>query len=152
MAWNITLRANAIAAACLALLAGMDGVQLARSAAALGLPAGLVQLLALTVRYIELIGVTRQRLERAMRARGYRPRADLRTVRVTAQLVALLLVHALVRAERVELALRARGFAGRGIALAPRAGWDGLPRPHWAWAAGTAAVLVAAWTLPVLAR
>lgn len=144
----ITLRANAIAAACVALLAGMDALAIARAAAGLGLPAKLARLLLLTVRYVSLLGETRTRLDRAMRARGFRARADGRTLQVTAQLVALLLVHALVRAERVDWAMRARAFSGRfGNAHAGT-----VPRAHWAWASGTAAALLAsaslAWLSP----
>lgn len=109
----ISLRSNAIALLCLGLLAGMDAFALARAAAALGLPHKMARLLALTVRYFGLLDDCRRRIERAMRARGFRPGFDWRTVEVTAQLVALLLVHAMLRAERVGVAMRARGFAVR---------------------------------------
>lgn len=114
-----SLRLQAVTLAGCALLAGMDAWALARAAAALGLPARMAGLLLLMVRYLSLLDATRQRLDRAARARGFRARANRRTLQVVAQQVSLLLVHALVRAERVQLAMRARAFSGR---LPPAAG------------------------------
>ena len=113
LATLISLRTNAIGLICIGLLTGLDAFAIARAAAGLGLPHKLARLMALTVRYLGLLQDTRYRLERAMRARGFRPGLNRRTVVVTAQLVALLLVHAMLRAERVEMAMRARGFAPR---------------------------------------
>lgn len=45
-----------------------------------------------------------------MRARGYQPKLNGRTLFIAAQRVALLLIHALVKAEKTEMALKARGF------------------------------------------
>lgn len=128
----VSLRLNAIVALCLALLAPVDAMQLARAASALGAPQRLSQLLALTVRFIALLSSTRERLERAARARGYRRRWGLRSVRVSAQWVAALWIQALVQAERRERGLRARGFFdGLGRTSVP---WRALPRAQWGWA------------------
>ncbi|ENO84743.1 energy-coupling factor transporter transmembrane component T family protein, partial [Thauera linaloolentis] len=110
LALQISLRTNAIALCCLGLLSGLDAFAIGRAAAGLGLPPKMARLLTLTVRYFDLLAASRQRIERAMQARGFRPGMNRRTLRVHAQLVALLLVHAMLRAERVGLALRARGF------------------------------------------
>ncbi|MFT3758922.1 energy-coupling factor transporter transmembrane component T family protein [Thauera sp.] len=110
LALQISLRTNAIALFCLGLLDGLDSFAIGRAAAGLGLPARMARLLALMVRYFGLLAGSRRRIERAMRARGFRPGMNLRTLRVSAQLVALLLVQAMLRAERVEVAMRARGF------------------------------------------
>lgn len=142
----ITARANAIALAVSALLAGLDAYGVARAAAALGLPVKFTRLMLLMVRYVDLIGDTWRRLERAARARGFVARADRRTAFVLAHLLALLLAHALARAERIDRALRARAFSG-AFARAPR---GVVPRSHWAWAAGTAVVLAVALALPLL--
>lgn len=140
----ISLRTNAIALATLALLAGMDSVALARAAAGLGLPVTFTRLLALTVRYIGLLGATRTRIERAARARGLRPGFSRRTLAVTAQMVALLLVHALLRAEASGLAMRARGWSARARQAVPwRKQVGGLP-----WVAASGVALLAAWLLP----
>ena len=115
LAQQLSLRSNAIALWCLGLLGGMDAFTLARAAAGLGLPDKLARLLGLTVRYFGLLDDSRRRIDRAMRARGFRPACNRRTVEVLAQQVALLLVHALLRAERVGIAMRARGFSARGV-------------------------------------
>lgn len=142
----ISVRGNAIALAVSALLAGVDAYGVARAAAGLGLPAKFTRLMLLMVRYVDLIGDTWRRLERAARARGFVARADRRTLAVLAHLLALLLAHALLRAERIDRALRARAFAG-AFARAPA---GAVPRSHWAWAAGTAVVLAVALALPLL--
>lgn len=130
LAAQISLRTNAIALVCIGLLAGMDAFAVARAAAGLGLPPKLARLLALTVRYLGVIDDTRQRIDLAMRARGFRPGANRRGFTVLAQQLALILVHAMLRAERIELAMRARAFAPQ--VLAPAAG------PRWVRAAGGA--------------
>lgn len=146
LAGLITARANAIALAVSALLAGMDAYAVARAGAGLGLPVKFARLMLLMVRYVAVIAQTWRRLERAARARGFVPRADRRTFAVLAQLVALLLVHALARAERVDIALRARAFSG----AFGQANGGVVPRSHWAWAAGCAVALVIALILPLL--
>lgn len=134
LAVRISLRTNAIALVCIGLLAGMDAFAVARAAAGLGLPPKLARLLALTVRYLGVIDDTRQRIDLAMRARGFRAGANRRSVAVIAQQLALILVHALLRAERIELAMRARAFAPQ--APAPAAG------TRWLRAAGGALACV----------
>jgi cobalt/nickel transport system permease protein len=143
----ISARANAIALAVCALLAGLDAHRVARAAAALGLPAKGARLMLLMVRYVAVIGETWRRLDRAARARGFVPRADRRTLAVLAQLLALLLAHALLRAERVDLALRARAWSGARHAVAR----TGVPRADWAWAAATLAALAVALAIALLA-
>lgn len=110
-ALHISLRSNAAGLLCIALLAGLDAFAVASAAAHLGLPARLVRLLLLTVRYLSVLQDSHARLHRAMQARGFKPRCDWHSCQVLALQVALILVHALLRAERTDLALRARGFA-----------------------------------------
>ncbi len=52
-------------------------------------------------------------LRRAMAIRAFRPRLDLHTLRSMGYLVGMLLVRALDRSERVQKAMKCRGFAGR---------------------------------------
>ncbi|WP_425056577.1 energy-coupling factor transporter transmembrane component T family protein [Pseudomonas abyssi] len=122
LAWNpagveaavhISLRSNIAGLLCIALLAGMNAFDVAAAAARLGMPARLAQLLLLTVRYLSVMQQTRQQVQRAMQARGFRPRCNWRTLEVLALQVALILVHALLRAERVAQAMQARGLAQR---------------------------------------
>lgn len=142
----ISARTNAVALAVSALLAGLDGYAVARAAAGLGLPLRLARLMLLTVRYVELIGATWAQLQRAARSRGWQLLARRRSLAVLAQLLALLLVQALRRGERVEMAMRARGFSG-AFGSAHR---GEVPASHWGWAAGTLAALAGALLLPEL--
>ncbi|MFT3803356.1 MAG: energy-coupling factor transporter transmembrane component T [Burkholderiaceae bacterium] len=119
-ATRLSLRINAIAVFCTALLSGLDAFGIARAASGLGLPPRLSRLLWLTVRYLGVLDETRRRIDRAMRARGFRATASARTFVVIAHQVALVLVHAIVRAERVDMALRARGWSASADARAGR--------------------------------
>jgi len=93
-------------------LAGLDPVRLGGALAALRVPGRLVALFVATARYSDLIGAEAARLQAAMRTRGFRPRTDRHTLRSYGNLMGMLLVRALDRADRVEDAMRARGFAG----------------------------------------
>lgn len=140
LAQQISLRTNAIALCCIGLLAGLDAFAVARAAAGLGLPTPLARLLVLTVRYLGVLDDTRRRIDLAMRARGFRPSPSRRGFTVLAQQTALILVHAVLQAERVELALRARGFGRPASTQAAAAGH----RPRWI-AGATLAGLYARW-------
>lgn len=95
------------------LIGGREPLHLGRALAGLGLPEPLVRLFIATARYIGVIGAEARRLRDAMRARGFRPRSNLHTWRSYGYLVGMLLVRALDRADRVEDAMRLRGFTGR---------------------------------------
>ncbi|MFM7395771.1 MAG: energy-coupling factor transporter transmembrane component T family protein [Gammaproteobacteria bacterium] len=148
LALQISLRINVIALAVSGLLTGMSGIDFARSFVALGLPQSLGTLLALSVRSIALLESTRNRLDRAMRARGYRATMSLRTVRVNAQLVAWLIVHALVRSERIRLGLAARGYTDTRWPSRQHSHWHSLPLRDWALLLGVSVTLVVATVLP----
>lgn len=72
-------------------------------------PPKFVRLALLSVRYIKIFAETDRTLSTAMRARGFHAGFNRRTFYVTAQRVALLLIHAMNKAEIVDMALRARG-------------------------------------------
>jgi cobalt/nickel transport system permease protein len=98
----------------LALLFGsVDPLQLGNAMRSLRVPETLVRLFMTTVRYIALIRDEYQRLRDAMRARAFRPRTNRHTWRSYGYLIGMLIVRALDRAERVEEAMRLRGYAGR---------------------------------------
>jgi cobalt/nickel transport system permease protein len=94
------------------LLSGLDPVRLGGALGALRVPPRLVALFVATARYSETIRQEAGRLRGAMRARGFRPRTDLHTLRSYGNLMGMLLVRSLDRAERVGEAMRARGFTG----------------------------------------
>jgi cobalt/nickel transport system permease protein len=150
LALKISLRINLIALSVGALLMRMNGIDFARAVVGLGMPQSLGTLLALTVRSIALLDSTRSRLAQAMRARAYRTTASFRTLRVSSQLVAWLIVHALVRSERIRLGLSARGYTTMRWPTRQHSHWHSLPRSEWIRFVGVLAVLLSAWILPKL--
>lgn len=119
----IAAKTNAVCLAAAALLHGMDSLALGKALAGLRLPPKFVRLFLLTVRYLALLGDTAARLKRAMRARGFRPGANLHTWYAYANLVGMLLVSAISRAERVEAAMKCRGFHPEHQAAGERPRW-----------------------------
>ncbi len=110
------LLACKITAAALALMVLLGALEPARLGAALhGLrvPEKLVRLLVICVRYLAILRAEARRGHEAMRARGFRARSNRHTWRSYGYLIAMLLVRALERAQRVEDAMLCRGFNGR---------------------------------------
>ena len=106
----ISLRMNLLLFSVWLLLWKMNDTVLVQAIGKLPLPPKLIWLFVLTVRYIALLGELQQKMDLAMRARGYCAGLNRRTLYVTAQRVALLLVHALLKAETAQIALKCRGF------------------------------------------
>ena len=84
-----------------------------RAAQALHVPDLLVQLALLTYRYVFVLAGELARLRLALRVRGYRNRANLHCYRTVGHVAGTLLVRGYEQAERVDHAMRARGFDGR---------------------------------------
>ncbi len=88
------------------------------AAQALRLPGTLVHVLLLSYRYLFVLADELDRLRRALRVRGFRPRADRHTYRTVGHVVGTLVVRGAERAEGVGHAMRCRGFDGRFRSLA----------------------------------
>lgn len=110
LAEKLSLRTHLLLISLWLFLWNINDAVLVQAMGKLPLPEKLIQLFVLTVRYIALLGELRQKIDIAMRARGFRPRLNRRTLYVTAQSVALLLIHALLKAETAQMALKCRGF------------------------------------------
>lgn len=110
LAEKLSLRTHLLLISLWLFLWNINDAVLVQAIGKLPLPEKLIQLFVLTVRYIALLGELRQKMDIAMRARGFRPGLNRRTLYVTAQSVALLLIHALLKAETVQMALKCRGF------------------------------------------
>jgi cobalt/nickel transport system permease protein len=110
---TIALKADAILVAALALLGTLDASRVGYALHRLHLPAALVQLFLFTVRYLGRLEEEFGRLRNAMRARAFRPHNDRHSWRSFGQLVGMLLVRSVERAERVMAAMRCRAFTGR---------------------------------------
>ncbi len=96
----------------------------------LGLPATLVDMALLAYRYLEELGTTRQRMQRAMHLRGFRSdRLSRRNLRLLASLTGSLLVRSYDRSQRIYHAMILRGYGqGPGARLPARPGCD---RASW---------------------
>ena len=110
LAEKLSLRTHLLLISLWLFLWNINDAVLVQAIGKLPLPEKLIQLFVLTVRYIALLGELRQKMDIAMRARGFRPGLNCRTLYVTAQSVALLLTHALLKAETAQMALKCRGF------------------------------------------
>lgn len=120
LALVIFCKANGVALALLGLLSSMEPMHLGRALARLGAPDKLSHLLMLGLRQIHLLQLEYQRLNTAMRARGFVPSSNRHAWRSYGQLMGMLLVRALDRSRRLETAMRARGFDGRFYLLEDR--------------------------------
>ncbi|QEQ60817.1 energy-coupling factor transporter transmembrane protein EcfT [Haemophilus influenzae biotype aegyptius] len=110
LAEKLSLRTHLLLISLWLFLWNINDAVLVQAIGKLSLPEKLIQLFVLTVRYIALLGELRQKMDIAMRARGLRPGLNRRTLYVTAQSVALLLIYALLKAETAQIALKCRGF------------------------------------------
>lgn len=110
---TLVLRISAAALVVLPLISGLTPIRLGHALGRLGLPARLVQVFLFAIRYVELLRAEARRLHDAMRLRGFVPGTNVHTMRSYGHFIGQLLVRAVERAERVNEAMRCRGFAGR---------------------------------------
>ena len=110
LATLITLRMNLIVLSVWLFLHHVTDTTLVQAIAKLPLPTKLIHLFILSVRYISLLAELNQKMDMAMKARGFHPKFNLFTMKVYAQRVALLLIHSMLKAEKAEIAMKARGF------------------------------------------
>jgi len=89
---------------------------LLRAAGALGVPRTLTALTGFAISYLAALGEEAGRMITARRARG-RVRGTARNLRVAGSMIATLMVRTVERAERIALAMVARGYRGRMPAL-----------------------------------
>lgn len=116
----LILKANALLLALTALVGTLEPAALGDTLERLRMPRSFTRLLLLTVRYIEVIRREMERARQSLRARGFQPGLDRRTLRALGHLIGMTLVRAFDRAERVAMAMRCRGYTGRFPALPPR--------------------------------
>lgn len=108
----IVIRVNAAVLVIAGLLSTMGTSRLAAAMASIGIPDRIAHLFRLTVRYISVFQEEYTRLRRAMRARAFMPGSNRHSWRTLGNLVGMLLVRSVERAERVSWAMKCRGFSG----------------------------------------
>ncbi len=113
LAAAVILKANAAVFVIAALIGTMDASTLGHALAHLRAPRRLVQLLLFMVRYFDVLGREYARLREAMRVRCFRPRMNGHTYRTIGYLVGMVLVRSFDRSERVQAAMKCRGFRGQ---------------------------------------
>jgi len=112
-ALHIVLTVNAAAMTALALLAALEPIRLGRAMAALGVSERFVRLVMFIARYHGIFGGEIRRQFDSMRARGFRASLRRSAFRAYGNLAGMILVRSIERAERVDEAMRCRGFTGR---------------------------------------
>ena len=133
----VLLKTLAVVTLLLILLATAPLPDTLKAAQCLHVPAVLVHILLLTVRYLFLLAEEFARLRTALRVRGFRSRADLHSWRTVGHVAGTLLVRGSERAERVGQAMRCRGFDGTFYSLHGFA-------TRWSDVAGWATILLVA--------
>ncbi|RRJ83027.1 cobalt ECF transporter T component CbiQ [Aestuariirhabdus litorea] len=120
----ILLKANAVVVALLTLAGTLEPIVFGHALARLGVPDKLVHLLLFTLRYVDLLFAEYQRLRLAMRARAFAPASNGHTWRSYGYLIGMLLVRSLERAQRIQAAMKCRGFNNR-LLLVDASRWQG---------------------------
>jgi cobalt/nickel transport system permease protein len=113
LALRITLKCNAILLAVTALLGTSTVFALVHALRHLALPEKLVHMFFFAFRYFQIIHSEFLRLREAMQARCFTPGTNLHSYKSYAQLMGILLVRSLDRAERVREAMLCRGYNGK---------------------------------------
>lgn len=117
LAARLTLKSNAILLAFIALVTTSSVASIGQAMNRLGLPDKLVLLLLLTYRYVFVLEREYERLRRAVLVRSFAPGTNIHTYRTFAYLAGMLFVRAAARADRVNQAMRCRGFQGKFYTL-----------------------------------
>jgi cobalt/nickel transport system permease protein len=109
---SITLKANAIVLATIAILGTSEIFSLAHALVHLKIPDKLVHLFFFFYRYISVLHEEFIRLKKAMTIRYFRPKTNMHTYRTYAYLIGMLLVRSYERSQRIYKAMLCRGFNG----------------------------------------
>lgn len=109
---TIGLRAVAIVTAAIVAFATARFDVTLKACGALRVPAPLIQVVLFSYRYLFVYLDQLRRIGIAQRARGFRPRTDAHTLRTWGSSVGVLLIGSVERTERIQGAMRCRGFSG----------------------------------------
>jgi cobalt/nickel transport system permease protein len=112
-ALSITLKANAIVLATIAVLGTSEVFSLAHALVHLKVPNKLVYLFFFFYRYITVLHDEYSTLRRAIKIRAFRPGTTMHTYKTYAYLVGMLIVKSYDRSQRIYSAMLCRGFTGK---------------------------------------
>lgn len=105
-------KAFAVVVGLMALVSSSPTQRLWAAMRRLHVPAGLVQVFHLAYRYVFVIQSESRAVHNAMQARAFRRNVSTRSLAVLGNAIGMLLIRSTERAERVYLAMQARGFDG----------------------------------------
>ena len=111
--FSITLKANAIFLATIAILGTSEVNSLAHALVHFKIPDKLVHLFFFFYRYISVLHEEYGRLRNAMAIRSFRPGTNIHTYRTYGYLVGMLIVKSYERSQRIVKAMLCRGFNGK---------------------------------------
>jgi cobalt/nickel transport system permease protein len=109
---SITLKANAIVLATIAILGTSEVFSLAHALVHLRVPNKLIHLFFFFYRYISVLHEEYTRLRNAMTIRCFRPKTSMHTYKTYAYLTGMLIVRSYERSQRIYKAMLCRGFNG----------------------------------------
>ncbi|MFA4915251.1 MAG: cobalt ECF transporter T component CbiQ [Syntrophales bacterium] len=112
-ALSITLKANAIFLATIAILGTSEVNALAHALVHFKIPDKLVHLFFFFYRYISVLHEEYRKLKNAMAIRSFRPGTNVHTYRTYGYLVGMLLVRSYERSQRIHRAMLCRGANGK---------------------------------------
>ena len=112
-ALSITLKANAIVLATIALLGTTEVFSLAHALVHLKFPRKLVYLFFFFYRYISVLHDEYNRMRRALTIRAFQSKTNLHTYRTYAYLVGMLIVRSFDHSQKIYNAMLCRGFTGK---------------------------------------
>jgi len=112
-ALSVTLKANAIVLATIAILGTSEVFSLAHALVHLKVPNKLVYLFFFFYRYISVLHEDYSMLKRAITVRAFRPKSNMHTYKTYAYLVGMLIVRSYDHSQRIYNAMLCRGFTGR---------------------------------------
>jgi cobalt/nickel transport system permease protein len=110
---SMTLKANAIVIATIAVLGTSEVFSLAHALIHLKVPLKLVYLFFFFYRYISVMHEEYSRLRKAISVRAFKPKTNLHTYKTYAYLVGMLIVKSFDRSQRIYNAMLCRGFKGK---------------------------------------
>jgi cobalt/nickel transport system permease protein len=128
-AWGIVIKGSLGVAASLTVAATTTARELPVALSRLRVPAVIVSVLTLMIRYIDVLAAEARRMRMARVSRGDSPRM-LHQIGATAKGVGALFLRSYERGERVYLAMLSRGFDGRVPPLAAGAGCVAAATPR----------------------
>ena len=109
---RMLLSGNVLLLTMTAFVTAIEPITLGHALLHLRVPKRLIRVFLFALCYIDVLDQVRLRRFRAMKLRGFVPRADLHTVRTTGYALCLLIADAVDRAHRISLAMKCRGWRG----------------------------------------